>query len=262
MRSNCDLLTFEDLRMIRVSLLGLVKFYLTKDVSHTEMMALVSFLVATRQEQMVLEMLDMLIALLESSSVKDQFFLLIFEPGCAELLYSILLNKEFAADKAKGKVLKILQYFCANIYKDNDESHHLSYPLIPPLTQQLVVVQLIHLLLKTDRVYEKGKTRLRLHDIGLPGLLALLPQTSDFATQLMDLTLLTGRLVDYTVVRTDPYGLVAADTAPAYQGALAILLAVPCTNLDLKLEILEKVGFTNCLNRVNLRSCLLYPRVI
>jgi hypothetical protein len=48
----------------------------------------------------------MLISYLESRSCKDQVFLLLCEPHCAETLYCLLVEKNFSME-LKQKVLKV-----------------------------------------------------------------------------------------------------------------------------------------------------------
>lgn len=51
--------------------------------------------------------MDVLIKYLEAESCKDHFFLLMYEPQTADLLYCILIEKSISM-LAKQKVLKVL----------------------------------------------------------------------------------------------------------------------------------------------------------
>jgi len=51
-------------------------------------------------------LLDFIISLMEPPSKKDQIYLLLFEPGMAELLYVLLTKKEYSAE-LKEKILKV-----------------------------------------------------------------------------------------------------------------------------------------------------------
>ena len=52
-------------------------------------------------------MLDFIISLMDPPSKKDQIYLLLFEPGMAELLYVLLTKKEYSAE-LKEKILKVI----------------------------------------------------------------------------------------------------------------------------------------------------------
>lgn len=54
----------------------------------------------------VIEVLEMVIAQLESRSCRDQLILLMFEPQSADLIYCLLLNKTFSMD-LKHRALKV-----------------------------------------------------------------------------------------------------------------------------------------------------------
>ncbi|XP_023213541.1 uncharacterized protein LOC111616355 [Centruroides sculpturatus] len=126
---------------------------------------------------------------MENRVVKDQLFLLMYEPGCSELLYCLIINPEFS-ENLKLKVLKVIAG-----------------------------------LLKTDKVYEKSKSRLRLHDIGFGSLTSLLTTsnvTSNMINVLMDQILMT-------------------ETLPAYQGAVLLLQFIRNMNIDIKLESIQKL---------------------
>ena len=69
----------------------------------------------------ITEMLDVLLTYVESKHCRDQFFLLILEPRCIEILYALLLEKIFTTE-LREKVLKVcfattpffLRVQCAN----------------------------------------------------------------------------------------------------------------------------------------------------
>ena len=60
----------------------------------------------TLQSQQITEMLDVLLTYIENKVTKDQFYLLLLEPRCAELLYALLLEKIFNTE-LREKVLKV-----------------------------------------------------------------------------------------------------------------------------------------------------------
>ncbi|XP_067125871.1 neurobeachin-like protein 1 isoform X3 [Centruroides vittatus] len=187
--SNCDLLCNEDIKTIRVSLLGLIKYYVTRDINIQDISALIGFLISVKEEEMLEEVLDVILSIMENRVVKDQLFLLMYEPGCSELLYCLIINPEFS-ENLKLKVLKVIAG-----------------------------------LLKSDKVYEKSKSRLRLHDIGFGSLTSLLTTsnvTSNMINVLMDQILMT-------------------ETLQAYQGAVLLLHFIRNMNIDIKLESIQKL---------------------
>lgn len=66
----------------------------------------------------VIEVLEMVIAQLESRSCKDQLILLMFEPQSADLIYCLLLNKTFSMD-LKHRALKVSLNPSLNTYNPN-----------------------------------------------------------------------------------------------------------------------------------------------
>ena len=136
-QSSSDL-TADDRKTMRQALLGMVKIYISKEMTAVDVYAMMNFLWSVRDNEMITEMLDVLLTYVESKNCKDQFYLVALEPRCAEILYALLLEKIFSVE-LREKVLKLL----VNI-------------------------------LKTDRVYDKSKLRLYLHDVGLQGLVCLM----------------------------------------------------------------------------------------
>jgi hypothetical protein len=125
----------EDLRNLRNSFFGLIKYYAQKEIKINEINAILSFISATYRNCGVSfqcsDILDMLIALLEAPGASNyQLYLLMFEPNMADGLYSLLVQTD---------VDEIIQ------------------------TKSL---KLIRILLKTKKINDKDKSRLRLEDCG------------------------------------------------------------------------------------------------
>ncbi|KAL3216987.1 hypothetical protein MRX96_032644 [Rhipicephalus microplus] len=187
--SDCSLLTSDDVKTIRMAVLSLVKFYMMRDVSIQDVNAVVSYMLSQRKEELTKEMIEILLHLLESPSTKDQLVLLLYEPNCAELFYCILLNREFSSC-TKVKVLKVIQA-----------------------------------LLRSDRVYEKSKSRLRLAEVGfssLTGLLSPNEVTSEVARELVNLILMS-------------------DISQAFPGFLAVLNLIKNMDIELKFYAAKKL---------------------
>lgn len=187
--SDCSLLSSDDVKTIRMAVLSLVKFYMMRDVSIQDVSAVVSYVLSQRKEELAKEMVEMLLHLLESPTTKDQLVLLLYEPNCAELLYCILLNRDFSSC-TKVKVLKLIQA-----------------------------------LLRSEKVYEKSKSRLRLTEVGfasLTGLMSSNDVTSEVARELVNLILMS-------------------DISQAFPGFLAVLNLIKNMDIELKFYAAKKL---------------------
>ncbi|RMC18484.1 hypothetical protein DUI87_04373 [Hirundo rustica rustica] len=132
----------DDLRTIRTSLYGLIKYFLSKGGTHEEIQSIVGYIAATSDEEQLCGILDVLFSLLHSSPTPDQLFLLLFEPGNADILYALLLHQRYS-DRLRELVFKIVEE-----------------------------------MLKCTKVYERSKHRMRLREVGYSGLGLLLNESS------------------------------------------------------------------------------------
>ncbi|KAK3083537.1 hypothetical protein FSP39_025014, partial [Pinctada imbricata] len=174
----------EDIKTIRVSLLSLVKYYIVKEVRNDELSAIVRFIVAAGNEHMICEALDILINLLESKTRNDQLYLQMFEPEMAEMFYGLLVYP--------GKSIVFYEK----------------------------IVKVLYLLLRTDRVYEKSKVRLRLTECGHLGLIGLM-MNCDVSGPMVK------RYLDMVA---------AVDATHSYNAVLAVLQLIHYSGSDIKLE--------------------------
>ncbi|XP_052812655.1 neurobeachin-like protein 1 isoform X3 [Mya arenaria] len=177
-------LSEEDSRTIRVSLMGLVKYFILKDITAQEMAAVLNYMMACGDENMIIESLDMLIQLLSSGRKQDQLYLLMFEPNVGEMLYGLLTLKGFTI-----------------IYYEK-------------------IVKVLYILLKTDKVYEKNKSRLRLTDSGHLGLISLID----------------GIEISGPTIKRFLEQVSLTDTPQSYGAILAILQLIYNSGFDIKLE--------------------------
>ena len=120
----------KDLRNLRNSLFGLIKYYAQKDIRIGELNSMISFISVTKSYILQAELLDVLIALLEAPNSSDQLYLLLFEPNMADGLYSLFVQID-----------------------------------LNELTQ-IKLFKVLRILLKSKKVYEKNKSRIRLDDCG------------------------------------------------------------------------------------------------
>ncbi|XP_007499793.2 neurobeachin-like protein 2 isoform X6 [Monodelphis domestica] len=129
----------DDLRTVQTSLFSLVKEFLARSFSPEEMQAVLNYLAGSSDEGQICGVLDMLLNLLRSSPVQEPLCTFLLEPNNVEVLFALLVHRSFS-DQLRDKVFKILNK-----------------------------------LLKSDRVPERSKHRLKLKDCGLQGLIACLP---------------------------------------------------------------------------------------
>ncbi|RUS76849.1 hypothetical protein EGW08_015382, partial [Elysia chlorotica] len=183
--SSESCLSEEDNKTIRGALLNLIKFYVSSNIHADELNQIMGFILSVKDSTLVLEALDLLISLLESRSRRhDQIILLMFEPDQAEMLYQLL-----------------------------------TYPSQPIILYEKVV-KILHILLKSERVYEKSKARLRLSDIGHWGLINLMSNYD-----------ISGPMIKRFLEQVS-----FSDTPQMYAAVLAILGLVHNCGLDIKSE--------------------------
>lgn len=126
------LMNDEDMRNLRSSFFGLIKYYAQKDIRIDELNTIMSFLANShRNSPFQSDVLDMLIALADApNNASDQLILRLFEPNVADGFYALLAQPDL----------------------DRAVQHRL--------------MKLIRILLKTKKVYEKSKVRMWLEDCG------------------------------------------------------------------------------------------------
>ncbi|XP_053452909.1 neurobeachin-like protein 1 isoform X1 [Nycticebus coucang] len=141
--NNCKYneLSVEDIRTIRTSLCGLIKYFLCKGGTHEEIQSIMGYIAATNEEEQLFGILEVLFSLLCTSPTRGQLFLLLFEPGNADILYALLLNQKYS-DRLREIVFKIMEQ-----------------------------------MLKCTNVYERSKQRIRLREVGYSGLGLLLNES-------------------------------------------------------------------------------------
>uniref|UniRef100_A0A3P8TJP3 Neurobeachin-like protein 2 n=1 Tax=Amphiprion percula TaxID=161767 RepID=A0A3P8TJP3_AMPPE len=157
-------LSEDDIRTIRASLCGLIKYYISKGMSQEEMHSILGYIAAIGDEDQLCGLLELLLSLLQSSPARDQLFLLLFEHGAADCCYALLLNNKHS-DRLRELVFKLFER-----------------------------------MLRCDRVYEKNKQRLRLREAGYAGLSLLFSElhiTPTLIRCLLNQVLHTDQVVNY-----------------------------------------------------------------
>ncbi|XP_049471093.1 neurobeachin-like protein 1 isoform X5 [Panthera uncia] len=137
-------LSVDDIRTIRTSLYGLIKYFLCKGGTHEEIQSIMGYIAAINEEEQLFGILDMLFSLLRTSPTRGQLFLLLFEPGNADILYALLLNQKYS-DRLREIIFKILQI----LQSQPDAAHQISQQVGWQDT-------LVRLFLKTN--FENGNT--------------------------------------------------------------------------------------------------------
>lgn len=131
-------LSLDDIRTIRTSLYGLIKYFLCKGGTHEEIQSIMGYIAAINEEEQLFGILDIIFSLLHTSPIRGQLFLLLFEPGNADILYALLLNQKYS-DRLREIIFKVMEQ-----------------------------------MLKCTNVYERSKQRIRLREVGYSGLGLLL----------------------------------------------------------------------------------------
>uniref|UniRef100_A0A665U108 Neurobeachin-like 1 n=1 Tax=Echeneis naucrates TaxID=173247 RepID=A0A665U108_ECHNA len=105
-------LSEDDIRTIRASLCGLIKYYISKGMSQEEMHSILGYIAAIGDEEQVR-------SLLQSSPARDQLFLLLFEPGAADSCYALLLNNKHSDRLRELLFERMLR--CDRVYEKNKQ---------------------------------------------------------------------------------------------------------------------------------------------
>ncbi|XP_069107826.1 neurobeachin-like protein 1 isoform X1 [Argopecten irradians] len=188
--STCDCgLSAADAKTIRGSLLSLVKYYMTKDVLVEEVSSILCFIATVKQEDLICESLDMLLSLLDLQKKQDQLYLLMFEPDMAEMLLGLLVKGGYSV-MFYEKIIKVL-----------------------------------YTILKSDKVYEKSKARVRLQDCGHLGMIGMM-QDCEVSWPMMK------RFIEQVAITDSPQCCISL---------LALLQLIYYSSSDIKLEASRKI---------------------
>uniref|UniRef100_A0A182PS34 DUF4704 domain-containing protein n=1 Tax=Anopheles epiroticus TaxID=199890 RepID=A0A182PS34_9DIPT len=163
--TNSTNLPPQDAKMVRESLLRIVKYYIQKEVNIKELSAILTFLTTIKHEATVGEIIDMLILLIEGKHVKDQIFLLMYEPHMAEAMYVLFIDRHFGSEVHTKLIKFITGMLCTKrisakhkaalrLYDSTIECHSL-YPglfsfMLPFQLEPHVILGLLDLNLSSD----------------------------------------------------------------------------------------------------------------
>ncbi|KAM5291942.1 neurobeachin-like protein 2 [Ctenodactylus gundi] len=133
-------LAADDLHTVQTSLLGLAREFLVRNFSPDDLQVVLSFLASAGDDNQVVGVLDLLLALLQGSPTQDPLAVLLLEPGSLEVLLALLVRPKSPA-LLPDRVCKILRRLQQN-----------------------------------ERLPERSRQRLRFREGGLLGLVACLPE--------------------------------------------------------------------------------------
>ncbi|XP_036393977.1 neurobeachin-like protein 2 isoform X2 [Megalops cyprinoides] len=180
----------EELQTVQTSLFSLLKDTLLKPPSTEELHSLLAYTITVGEERQVLSALDILHSLLKSSPPREQVLPVLLEWG-VEQLYCLLLKTHFG-DAVREWVFRIL-------YK----------------------------VLKSERVSERSKQRVKLRDSGYLGLVCFLGD--------VPVTMTTIRCLYEQVLATDP--------APNFRDLLAVVYLSHRAELTVRLDVCRKLFY-------------------
>ncbi|XP_028325774.1 neurobeachin-like protein 2 isoform X2 [Gouania willdenowi] len=177
----------EDKQTIQTSLFAMLKDFLKSPTSE-ELHSVLAYIVSVGEEQQVVRALDQLYELLRTSPPREQVQAVLLEWG-VEQLYSLLLTPSFG-DEARERVFRVL-------YK----------------------------ILKSERVSERNKQRIKLKDLGYLGLVCCLEDIP----------------VTMTTVRCLYEQVVATDASPNFRDLLAVVCLSHRAELTVRLDVCRKL---------------------
>ncbi len=219
----------DDLKTLRASLFGLVKFFLQRDVTSRDVHPLVAFMLAERNEVLLKEVVEMLSLYLENRQAKDQVFLIMYERKRADLLCCQLLQKE-----------------------------------ISPAMRR-TVLRLITVLLRTNRISLRHKYRMHLAEVRYLGFLHLwfkkaakgdcAAVTKEEVLILLDQMLLFDQPVSYQGVLGLVHHLQWSDTVTKLEVARRIMTCL-FAKPDVPANFAKQIGWQECLTRLLVKKMI------
>nr|XP_057940403.1 neurobeachin-like protein 2 isoform X3 [Doryrhamphus excisus] len=177
----------DDKQNIQTSLFELLKDFL-KSPTPEELHSVLAYMLCAGEEEQVVKALDVLYELLRSSPPREQVQAVLLDWG-VEQFYSLLLNTSFG-DRARERVFRVL-------YK----------------------------ILKSERVSERNKQRIKLKDFGYLGLVFFLED--------IPVTMTTVRCLYEQVLATDP--------SPNFRDLLAVVCLSHRADLTVRLDVCRKL---------------------
>ncbi len=233
-------LTPEDRRTVRSALFSLVKYFLQhKDVTSTDVHPLVAFMLSEKSEQLVREASEMIAHYLSNKQARDQVFLALYESRRMDLVYCLLLSKEFS----------------------------------PSLKRSLL--RLLTVLLRTNRVSLRHKYRMHLAEVRYLGFLhfwfsqpafggasekeaSSQPVTKEEILLLLDQMLLFDQPVSYQGILGLIHHLQWSPTSTKLEVARRIMTCL-FAKPDVPTNFARQIGWQECLTRLLVKKTVKSP---
>ncbi|XP_030639127.1 LOW QUALITY PROTEIN: neurobeachin-like protein 2 [Chanos chanos] len=178
----------DEKQTVQISLFSLMKDYMLKNPTQEEIHSVLAYATVVQDEQQVISVLDVLYSLLRSSPPRELALTVLLEWG-VEQLYCLLLKHNFG-DEARERVFRVL-------YK----------------------------VLKSERVSERNKQRVKLKDSGYLGLVCCLGDTP----------------VTMTTIRCLYEQVLATDSVPNFKDLLAVVYLSHRADLTVRLDVCRKL---------------------
>uniref|UniRef100_A0A4W5RKL2 Neurobeachin-like protein 2 n=2 Tax=Hucho hucho TaxID=62062 RepID=A0A4W5RKL2_9TELE len=179
----------DEKQTVQISLFSLLRDLLLKCPTPEELHSILAYTLTIGEEQQVVSALDVVYSLLRSTPPREQVQAVLLEWG-VEQLYSLLLKPSFG-DEARGRVFRVL-------YK----------------------------ILKSERVSERAKQRVKLKDFGYLGLVCFLGDVP----------------VTMTTIRCLYEQVLATDATPNFRDLLAVAHLSHRAELTVRLDVCRKVS--------------------
>ncbi|XP_045552936.1 neurobeachin-like protein 2 isoform X4 [Salmo salar] len=180
----------DEKQTVQISLFSLLRDFLLKCPTPEELHSILAYTLAIGEEQQVVSALDVVYSLLRSSPPREQVQAVLLEWG-VEQLYCLLLKPSFG-DEVRERVFRVL-------YK----------------------------ILKSERVSERAKQRVKLKDFGYLGLVCFLGDVP----------------VTMTTVRCLYEQVLATDATPNFRDLLAVVHLSHRAELTVRLDVCRKLFY-------------------
>uniref|UniRef100_A0AAZ3R101 Neurobeachin-like protein 2 n=1 Tax=Oncorhynchus tshawytscha TaxID=74940 RepID=A0AAZ3R101_ONCTS len=180
----------DEKQTVQISLFSLLRDFLLKCPTAEELHSILAYTLAIGEEQQVVSALDVVYSLLRSSPPREQVQAVLLEWG-VEQLYCLLLKPSFG-DEVRERVFRVL-------YK----------------------------ILKSERVSERAKQRVKLKDFGYLGLVCFLGDVP----------------VTMTTVRCLYEQVLATDATPNFRDLLAVVHLSHRAELTVRLDVCRKLFY-------------------
>lgn len=99
-----ECITPEDAKTIRSTIFAIIRFNLQKDVNIKEIGTIIAFLASVKQDNVLIEFLDVLNMHVKGKNCRDQLILLLHEPQTANLIYNYFMDKSYSCELQEAAI--------------------------------------------------------------------------------------------------------------------------------------------------------------